>query len=112
MVISNLKLTNFRNYSRLDLELGPKMNVIIGKNAEGKTNILESICVLALTKTYKTGIEPNLISFDNIRCVPINKSIFPSLRSFNILFFCLVVVKRFNKAISTGKSSKRFNAVL
>lgn len=68
MVISNLKLTNFRNYSRLDLELGPKMNVIIGKNAEGKTNILESICVLALTKTYKTGIEPNLISFDKKSC--------------------------------------------
>ena len=40
------------------------MNIFIGENAQGKTNILESICVLALTKTYKYGVEPNLITFD------------------------------------------------
>ncbi len=97
MVISNLKLTNFRNYSRLDLELGPKMNVIIGKNAEGKTNILESICVLALTKTYKTGIEPNLISFDKKSCrlrakVKLNK-----------------VVKNLEITITPGKKTLKIN---
>ncbi len=63
MIIKNLNLTNFRNYSHLNIDFNSKMNIIIGKNAEGKTNILESICVLALTKTYKNGIEPNLISF-------------------------------------------------
>ena len=40
------------------------MNIFIGENAQGKTNILESICVLALTKTYRYGVEPNLITFD------------------------------------------------
>lgn len=64
MILKNIKLKNFRNYSQLDLPLSDKMNVFIGKNAEGKTNILESICVLALTKTYKNGVEPNLISFN------------------------------------------------
>lgn len=64
MIIKSIKLLNFRNYYHLDIQLNNKMNIFIGKNAQGKTNILESICVLALTKTYKTGIEPNLISFE------------------------------------------------
>ncbi len=63
MVISNLNLTNFRNYQRLDLELSPKMNIIIGNNAEGKTNILEAIYVLALTKSFRNGNETDLIRF-------------------------------------------------
>ena len=43
------------------------MNIFIGENAQGKTNILESICILALTKTYRYGVEPNLISFGKSR---------------------------------------------
>lgn len=64
MIIKKIILSNFRNYSRLNLELNPKMNIFIGENAQGKTNILESVCVLALTKTYRYGVEENLISFD------------------------------------------------
>lgn len=67
MIVKSLKLSHFRNYSRLNISFHPKMNIIIGKNAQGKTNILESICVLALTKTYKNGVEPNLISFQQKR---------------------------------------------
>lgn len=61
MIIKKILLHNFRNYSHLNIDLGPKMNIFIGENAQGKTNILESICVLALTKTYRYGVEPNLI---------------------------------------------------
>ena len=39
------------------------MNIFIGENAQGKTNILEIICILSLTKNYRYGVEPNLISF-------------------------------------------------
>lgn len=63
MIIKSIILNNFRNYSHLCLNLNPRMNIFIGKNAEGKTNILEGICVLSLTKTYKSGVEPNLITF-------------------------------------------------
>ena len=56
MIIKSIKLTNFRNYVHLNLKFNDKMNIFIGKNAQGKTNILESICVLALTKTYKNGV--------------------------------------------------------
>lgn len=49
------------------------MNIFIGENAQGKTNILESICVLALTKTYRYGIEENLISFGKNKAKIVSK---------------------------------------
>lgn len=69
MIIKNIILNNFRNYSHLNINLGKNMNIFIGKNAQGKTNILESICVLALTKTYKNGVEPNLITFNKQKAI-------------------------------------------
>ena len=64
MRIEHLKLTNFRNYSSLELDLGRNVNIFIGDNGKGKTNILESIYVLSLTKTNRYGLEENLIKFN------------------------------------------------
>lgn len=64
MRIEHLKLTNFRNYSSLELDFNDKVNIIIGDNGKGKTNILESIYVLSLTKSNRYGIEDNLIKFN------------------------------------------------
>ncbi len=64
MRIEHLKLTNFRNYSSLELDFNDRVNIIIGDNGKGKTNILESIYVLSLTKSNRYGIEDNLIRFD------------------------------------------------
>lgn len=52
MKLNSLQLKNFRNYSDLYLDLSPGINIFIGNNAQGKSNILESIFVLALTKSY------------------------------------------------------------
>ena len=64
MKIERLKLTNFRNYSQLEIELGPKINIFIGNNGEGKTNILASIYILSLSKSNRSGLEENLIKYD------------------------------------------------
>ena len=61
MIIKNLKLKNFRNYKDLDIELSNRLNIFIGDNAQGKSNILESIVVLALTKSYLNVKDKNLI---------------------------------------------------
>ena len=61
MIVKNLKLKNYRNYSQLDIELSDKLNIFIGNNAQGKSNILESIVVLALTKSYMSVKDENLI---------------------------------------------------
>ena len=52
MIVERLKLKNYRNYSNLDIKLNKGLNIFIGDNAQGKSNILESIVVLAITKSY------------------------------------------------------------
>ena len=55
MEISSLKLLNFRNYESLELKFSPKVNLIYGKNGMGKTNIIEAIYMLGLTKTFRSN---------------------------------------------------------
>jgi len=64
MKIEKLKLKNYRNYEKLELKLNDNLNIIIGDNAQGKTNILESIYVLAITKSFLSVSEKKLIMFD------------------------------------------------
>lgn len=64
MIIKKLKLKNYRNYEELDIELSDKLNIFIGDNAQGKSNILESIVVLALTKSYTNVKDRCLIKND------------------------------------------------
>ena len=66
MEIRHLKLNNFRNYESLDLEFNKKNTIFIGNNAQGKTNILEAIYVLGLTKSYFNINDKNLIKFDEV----------------------------------------------
>ena len=63
MILKKIDLINFRNYRKHSISFSPGINVIIGDNAQGKTNILESIYVLAITKSYRTNNDINLIKF-------------------------------------------------
>jgi len=65
MEILNLKLSNFRNFSNLDLDFSKKINLIIGNNGSGKTNLIEAINVLALTKTFRNVFDNVLIKNDS-----------------------------------------------
>lgn len=61
MFLKRLKLTNFRNFEKLDLEFGPA-TLLIGKNAQGKSSLLEAIYFLATTKSSKVAKDSQLIS--------------------------------------------------
>lgn len=61
MLIKKLNLVNFRNYDNLEIEFNDKLNIIYGNNAQGKTNILEGIFVLCLTKSHRVYVDNNLI---------------------------------------------------
>ncbi len=61
MILRQLKLINFRNYKRLSLSFKSKINIIIGNNGQGKTNILESIYLLGLTKSHRAIQDSDLI---------------------------------------------------
>ncbi|MCP8617200.1 DNA replication/repair protein RecF [Salirhabdus salicampi] len=64
MNIEQLSLANFRNYDQLDLQFDHKVNVIIGENAQGKTNLMESIYVLAFSRSHRTPRDKELIKWD------------------------------------------------
>ena len=61
MQINNISIRNFRNYDNLELDFNSRINIFIGDNAQGKTNLLESIYVLAITKSHRIFIDNNLI---------------------------------------------------
>jgi DNA replication and repair protein RecF len=64
MQISLLELTNFRNFKKLSLSLAPGVNLLLGPNAQGKTNILEAVHLLSTTRSFRTNREIELVSFD------------------------------------------------
>ena len=57
MQLNKLVLRNYRNYQELVLEFPNRLNIFLGENAQGKTNLLESIYVLALTRSHRTSSE-------------------------------------------------------
>jgi DNA replication and repair protein RecF len=61
--ITHLTLTNFRNYQQLELDLPPNIAVLQGDNAQGKTNFLEAIYLLATTRSQRATAERELISW-------------------------------------------------
>lgn len=61
MIIEKLKIRNFRNYENCMIDLNKGIHFIIGKNAQGKTNLLESIYYLSCTKSHRTNMNHDLI---------------------------------------------------
>jgi len=62
MYINKIKLENFRNYENQEIEFDKNVNIIYGDNAQGKTNILESIFICSLGKSFRTNKEKELIN--------------------------------------------------
>ena len=65
MILKKIKLVNYRNLVKQEINFSNNINIFIGDNAQGKTNLLESIYFLALTKSYRTN-DNNLINKDSI----------------------------------------------
>ena len=63
MKINSLKLKNFRNYDLLSLNLNPATNIFYGDNAQGKTNILESIYLCGTSKSHRGTKDKDMILF-------------------------------------------------
>lgn len=61
MRLTSLQLRNYRNYRRLDLEPGHRLNVFLGANGQGKTNLLESVALLALSTSPRARRDSELV---------------------------------------------------
>ena len=64
MWIKNIKMSNFRNYSFQDINLKPKVNIFFGENAQGKTNIIESIFLCSIGKSFRAKKDFEMIKID------------------------------------------------
>ena len=62
--VEDIKLINFRNYENIYLEFNENINVFIGKNAQGKTNLIESIYMCGTGKSFRTNKDKEIINFE------------------------------------------------
>ncbi|WP_156627821.1 DNA replication/repair protein RecF [Clostridium tertium] len=65
MFIKKIQMLNYRNYKSLNITLGKNVNVFMGDNAQGKTNILEAIYYCAFAKSHRTSKDKELINWDS-----------------------------------------------
>ena len=61
--VQRLRLHRFRNYAETTVHFGPRLNVISGRNAQGKTNLLEAVATLALTRSPRTSSSGDLLQW-------------------------------------------------
>jgi len=64
MIIKRLELKNFRNHASSVLEFSPEVNMLVGNNAQGKTNVLEAIYLSCVGRGWRTNKDRELIKFD------------------------------------------------
>lgn len=79
MVIKSVELENFRNYKNLAVDFSTGTNILYGDNAQGKTNILESLYLCSTTKSHKGSKDKEMINFDadeaHIKLILIKKDV-------------------------------------
>ncbi|MFC0212750.1 DNA replication/repair protein RecF [Paenibacillus chartarius] len=64
MFLRRLALRQYRNYPHVDIQIDKNVNIFVGPNAQGKTNLLEAIFVLALTKSHRTHQDKELLNWN------------------------------------------------
>ena len=63
MYIKTLELSDFRNYDNLSINFGQDTNILYGDNAQGKTNVLESVYLAATTRSHRGSKDKEIIRF-------------------------------------------------
>ena len=63
MRVERVKLNNFRNLREMSVDVSPRINILLGRNGQGKTNFLEALSYLALGRSFRTSRDRELIQF-------------------------------------------------
>lgn len=111
MNLEKLRLTNYRNCEELELDFDKNKILIIGKNAQGKTNILESIYFLSCLKTPRTSNTSELINF-NKDFFKIEADVIKSNTDIDLSYSYTTDKKRELKINGTKSTIKDFKTVL
>ena len=68
MYLKRIELKNFRNYEEQTVDFHRRVNIITGKNAQGKTNLLESLYIMSLGKSFRTNRDHDMVGFQKEFC--------------------------------------------
>lgn len=63
MIVEGIRLINFRNYNNVGVSFSPGINILVGKNAQGKTNLLEAIYMCSTGRSFRTNRDREIINF-------------------------------------------------
>ncbi len=112
MILRELQLENFRLLSQIEITFSSDINIITGKNGQGKTSILESLYYAALTKSFRTNNDKHVIRYDKDHfniissftandSTPFSLRVFYSLADGKHLFLDGRKILRFSEYIGT-----------
>jgi DNA replication and repair protein RecF len=113
MIIKSIYLENFRNYEKLEVEFNEKVNILIGNNAQGKTNLIEAIYLSSMSKSFRTNTSSDLVSFNkNFAKVKVNVKDDDIDRNVEIIIYnnSKKIIKKNGKLIR--KTSELFNNII
>jgi len=96
MQITNITITDFRNYKRQSITLCPFVNLITGQNAQGKTNLLEALYLSSIGKSARTTKDKELIRWEQDKA----KIVVEAKKSYGVDKLEIVLDKAANKKIS------------
>jgi DNA replication and repair protein RecF len=68
LILERVKLTNFRNLEQFEVDVSPRINIFLGRNGQGKTNLLEALAYLSLGRSPRGSRDQELIQFDEDFC--------------------------------------------
>lgn len=111
MKITNLKLTNFRNHTKLSLDLDSNLTLITGPNGSGKSNILEAIHILSTGKSSRSKYDKDLIQYNKSFCT-ISAKIQTNDESFDLELQIIGSEKGGNVSLKKAKINKVAKSML
>lgn len=111
MKLKRLGLTNYRNCKKVSLDFSRQKTLIIGKNAQGKTNILESIYLLSDLKSPRTSLLTDLINFNSDK-FEINAEVIKNDTDIELDFLYTSDKKRECKINKVKTTAKNFRSVI
>lgn len=86
MLLTRLELNNFRNFEHISVSFSDGLNMILGKNAQGKSNLLEAITVCAIGKSYRNAKNDDMVMHQRnsffVKCVVSNSNIDKTIEVF------------------------------
>ena len=89
--LEHLEACNFRNYEELSIDFEPGVNLIVGDNAQGKTNLLESIAYLGAGKAFRTQKSAELVKL-GAEFAEIQGNVFSQQRNQSLLTVTTIIL--------------------